>query len=193
MSTVRLFTAVDAPESICEELDALQADIQNRLTSGMRMTWVPAYDIHLTLKYLGSVEADLVDNLGNVMRDVAAAEAPFDIEVRTIGAFPAPDNPRVIWVGADPESATVLERLHEQLETRYHDGFDVDRDEHSFKPHFTLGRVKSNRAPNLVDMKSDLPDGPFGSFRVKHISLYQSELTHEGAEYTELRRAPLTG
>jgi 2'-5' RNA ligase len=193
MPMKRLFTAVDITTDIADELAGLQSAIKQRLGPGMRASWVPPEDIHLTLKFLGSVEADLVGPLGDVMRDVAGTEPPFELEVQNIGAFPTPGNPRVLWVGADPESATLLDRIHEQLETRYHDDFDIDRDEHSFQPHFTLGRIKSNRAPDLIDMKPELPDGPFGACRIKHVSMYESELTHEGAEYTEVRRAPLSG
>jgi len=189
----RLFTAVDIPDSIAEALGDLQNDIRDQLQAGMRVSWVPASDIHLTLKFLGSVEADIVDNLGDIMRDVATTEAPFELQVRHIGAFPAPNNPRILWVGADPGSGTVLSRLHDRLEQRFHDDYDIDFDEHSFKPHFTLGRVKSNRAPDLLEIKPNLPDGPFGTCKVKQISMYESELTHEGAEYTEIRRAPLSG
>lgn len=193
MGMKRLFTAVDIPDAIAEELADLQNEIRGQLQAGMRVSWVPASDIHLTLKFLGSVEADIVDKLGDLMRDVATTETPFQMQVRNVGAFPAPNNPRILWVGADPESGTVLKRLHDRLEQRFHHDYDIDFDEHSFKPHFTLGRVKSSRAPNLVEIKPNLPDGPFGTCKVKQISMYESELTHEGAEYTEIRRAPLSG
>lgn len=192
MSTKRLFYAIDLSDPVLDELEDLQDRFREHVPGGARIRWTPRENIHLTLKFLGSMEADLVGELGDVMDDLVADLDPFSMTVTGLGAFPHPKNPRILWVGADDESSETLATLHRNLESAL-EPYDVDRDNHAFKAHITYGRVKSSKSPNLNAVESELPAGPFGTTQIEDVALYESELSPSGSEYTVLHRSPLEG
>ncbi len=187
----RLFVAIDLPDDIVSGIQSLQDDFRSQLDGSMRMRWTPPENIHLTLKFLGATESDLVDPVGEVLEDHASRVAPFEMTVGGLGAFPRPNNPRVLWVDVDSESNERLVDVHDHFEDELKERFNIERDEHPYKAHVTFGRVKSSRSPNLARLENQLPQGPFGSFEVDEWVLYESERTPDGAEYTIIRRAPL--
>ena len=190
MSTKRLFYAIDLSEDVLDELQDLQAQYQRQIPDKVRIRWTPRENLHLTLKFLGSMEADLIGELADLMDELAADFDPFTMTVAGLGAFPHPKNPRILWAGVDDDSSAQLATLHRRLEDAL-DPYDVDRDNHPFKAHITYGRVKSNNAPSLKKVEPDLPDGPYGDATVADVVLYESELSPDGSTYTVLHRSPL--
>jgi 2'-5' RNA ligase len=190
MSTKRLFYALELSDEVLDELQALQSDFQPHIPEGVRVRWTPRENLHLTLKFLGSTEADLVGELGDRMDELVADLSQFSMTVEGIGAFPHPHHPRILWTGIDPSSSETLSELHRNLESAL-DPYDIERDEHAFKAHITFGRIKSNKAFDLNDLLPSVSDGPFGETRVEEVVLYESELTQDGSNYTALHRSPL--
>ena len=68
--TLRLFIAVPIPNAVVRFLKNMRAALQH---PGMNIRWVPVENIHLTLKFLGDIEAASVDPVAERMD--AAAEA----------------------------------------------------------------------------------------------------------------------
>ncbi len=190
MSTKRLFYALDLSDKVLDELQDLQSEFRPHIPSGVRVRWTPRENMHLTLKFLGSTEADLVGELGDLMDELVTDLSPFSMTVGDIGAFPHPHHPRILWTGVDKSSSETLSELHRSLESAL-DPYDVERDEHAFKAHITFGRVKSNKAFDLGDLLHEVSEGPFGETRVENVVLYESELTQDGSNYTVLHRSSL--
>lgn len=187
----RLFFAIDLSEDVVEGLGRLQEEFDAHLGNAVRVRWTPAENLHLTLKFLGATEKDLIESVAAEMDEIAADAAPFEMTVRGIGAFPHPGHPRILWAGVDESSAAELTEMHGALEDRLAGRFEVDRDDHDFQAHVTFGRVKSSRAPDLPGLRSDLPEGPFGEVAVDEVVLYESELDDSGASYRVLHRSKL--
>ena len=55
--------------------------------------------IHLTLKFLGGVEAEKVPEVVDAVGKVSGKAAPFSLHTVEIGGFPWEDRARVVWVG----------------------------------------------------------------------------------------------
>jgi 2'-5' RNA ligase len=189
----RLFAAIDLSREVVDSIQSLQKAFREQLDASMRIRWTPPENMHVTLKFLGATEADLVDPVGEMLESHAASIEPFEMEVAGLGAFPRPNQPRVLWAGIDAASNDRLRRFHESFEGELEESFDIDEDEHAFEGHVTFGRVKSSHSPNLAELESQLPRGPFGAFEVDEFLLYESERTPDGAEYTIIRRASLGG
>jgi RNA 2',3'-cyclic 3'-phosphodiesterase len=185
--TVRAFIAVE----ISEGSRAALAELATRLKrTEAGVSWTRPGSIHLTLRFLGDIAADRVDEIAAAMNEACQGLAPIPVELGGWGTFPANKRPRVIWVGLTSGAAplaTLFVRLETALVAR---GFGpADK---PFSPHLTLGRVKSgqNLASALKVMESHAGRS-LGAFTADRIILFQSELHPTGAVYTKLRQAPL--
>ncbi len=70
------------------------------------LRWAEPEGWHLTLAFLGSVDADTVPAITDAVVGVAAAHAPMVIPTGRLGAFPRPGSARVLWYGiGDPDGA----------------------------------------------------------------------------------------
>jgi 2'-5' RNA ligase len=146
-------------------------------------------NLHVTLKFLGQVEAARVESIAAALERVGARTPAFELAVRGLGAFPAPARARVVWAGLEP--AARLAALAADVDTALATlGFA--RESRPFAAHVTLGRVReSRRNPSLADALAR--PAPCGRLPVSRLSLMRSELHPRGARYTELAGVLLAG
>lgn len=152
---------------------------------------MPPERYHMTLRFMGDVSPDLVEDL------VAAAQAleaeqPFRATLGNLGAFPRRASPRVYWVSV---KARALPRLRELLDAALlARGFPARA--RRFQPHLTLGRARRRGStPPLRRERATLPSSDAGSlaFGVRAIDLVQSELFPTGPRYANIHRVVLSG
>jgi 2'-5' RNA ligase len=186
----RLFIAVDLAIPVVERLAVLQRQLDERLDGGVRIKWTRPQNIHMTLKFLGDTDEAMVPMLRDVLSNLVGPLFPFEVESRGIGCFPRPDNPRIIWAGFDDDGAEVLSLLQQALE-RDLDELGIPKDQRAFKPHVTLGRVKSRQKPSLDHLFQGLRGTSWGNSYIKDFILFESRLDHTGATYHVLDRFPL--
>lgn len=191
MSVIRAFIAIDLPLDVQECLDQVSELMQNQLP-GIPVRWVPAENIHLTLKFLGDVSPNNIDVLAEILRAEALSQGPMEISVGQMGAFPKIRRPRVIWVGVEaPQELLSMQRSIDLQTARV--GYAPDR--RKFSPHLTLGRVSRNASPKEVSqigkVLSEQKIGFLGVARVRAVHLFRSDLKPGGAVYTKLFTAPL--
>jgi 2'-5' RNA ligase len=106
----------------------------------------------------------------------------FSITFGSIGVFPKPNSPRVIWIGVT-DGINELEKLAEMIRSKLSDiGFSPDK---KFKPHVTIFRVK-NKIEDLPSKLEKFSSCSFGKQLVSEIKLKKSELTYQGPIYTDL-------
>lgn len=184
---MRTFIAVD----LAPELKANLQDLVRRLKGkGGDVKWVGPHGLHLTLKFLGEISPEEARTVETVLRDVAGRHAAFPVEVKGTGVFPpGAKNPRVLWT--DIEAGPVLAALQKDLELELEKaGFP--REERPFRPHLTLGRVKSSRGmPDTLAELERHREAAFGRMIVSRLTFFQSTLRPTGAEYSVLAEAEL--
>ena len=180
-AVIRCFVAVEIPASI----QALMKPVQTHLQSQIRKaSWTKPGNFHLTLKFLGDVRPEAINDISEAIERVTDTHSPFSIAFGGIGAFPNLARPRVIWMGIK-QGASTVSHLAEAVNLELaHLGFSTDN---RFHPHLTLARLRT--AMNLEPLKNilrkyDTIDG--GSMRVSKIALMQSQLHPNGAIYTPL-------
>ena len=193
MSVIRAFIAIDLPPDVQECLEQVSTKLQAEIGE-KAVRWVPVPNIHLTLKFLGDVSVNNLHVLQEILIAEAAHQAPLEISVGRVGAFPKIRRPRVIWVGVEaPSELLTLQRSIESRTARV--GYPVD--EREFSPHLTLGRVSRNASPQEVrqigDVLSASKIGFLGVARVQSVHLYKSDLLPSGAVYTKMFTAPFGG
>jgi 2'-5' RNA ligase len=183
---MRTFLAIDLPDQIKAELDKIQKRLKPKI-EGVR--WTRPEGIHLTLKFFGWVLGEDCANISNTVKTAIKGVKPFTLELGTIGAFPGPTRPRVIWIGLGGQSEALidlqmnLDRIFEQI------GFPPE--DRTFQPHLTLGRIKvPGTAVGFAKVLEEGRDYKAGSFRCEGLTLFRSDLRPDGAIYTKLEEYP---
>ena len=178
---IRSFIAVDMTDNaVLQRIVDCQTELAR---TGADLKLVEPENIHATLRFLGEVQAPLLDQ---VRRELAQlAFQPFTVELRGVGAFPNPRRPNVVWVGIT-KGGEELQGIFSRLEPRLRGlGFPADRK--GFSPHITISRVKSGRNRDaLYSSITDLSDKEFGSMTVESIRLKKSILTPKGPVYSTI-------
>jgi RNA 2',3'-cyclic 3'-phosphodiesterase len=181
---MRAFVAIFPPSEIRAATVARAREAVRHL--GDRVRWPKPENVHLTLKFLGDVREEALDDLCAALGETCARHAPFDVSVTKLGAFPSARRARILWasVGA---SSDLLRALVADLDATLAPlGFK--REERAFVPHLTLGRVRGR--PASLDLPPDAQDL---GFRVRRVELMKSTLTPEGAVYRTVRAFALRG
>jgi len=175
---MRTFIAVDLDPELKK---ALQDVILKLKKTGADVRWVNFQGMHLTLKFLGEVGQDKLAAVESVLRAAAASNSRFPLVLKGTGTFPHGKSPRVIWAGIDehPALLALQKTLEDELER---EGFP--REEREFHPHLTLGRVKGQSGVRDALLELDkYREIPFGEMTARKVTLFESVLKPEGAEY----------
>ncbi len=176
MNRLRAFLAIHlsvaVTRKIAEEVDRLRKGVQ------ARVNWVPPANLHLTLRFLGSIDENLIDGIEVRLKKVAARHPPFEARARGLGQFGG----HVLWVGVDGGEA--LMKLQKDVEQAMVElGFA--REEKPFHPHITVGRVKEG---HVGEWKSETE---LGASQVGEIVVYESRTHKAGVEYVARARVAL--
>jgi 2'-5' RNA ligase len=182
---MRLFVAVDVPSSLKEELDRTVCEPLRPCFPDGR--WTRPEGRHLTLKFLGEVPSERVEDIGVALAHAVSGHRRFTAGFERAGGFPNLRRPRVVWVGlgegAEPMAALAadVDRSLEPL------GFEAEK--RPFTGHLTLCRIK---VPKRVDAVPEV-EVPADGFEVRDVVLFRSQLNPKGARYTALKRFALGG
>jgi 2'-5' RNA ligase len=188
---VRLFVAVDLAPAVVAQAQSLIAELRQRaeaVAPRARITWIPPALMHLTIRFIGQVgDGDLPAIVDALRRPVAMA--PFDLDVRGVGAFPVKGPPRVLWAGLTSgmdELCAVEVDVSARLQQ-----LGIAPDERVFSPHLTLGRVRDAAGLRTSTLLAGLAQQPVGTSRIDAITLFESQLSPKGPTYVPLLRTPL--
>lgn len=132
---LRLFVACPMPDEAKRALSQVQEDLRRARFSELR--FVRREAIHITLKFLGSVQAASV---GDITRALESAIEPFELRLTLdrLGGFGGA-RLRVVWVGLGGD-VEPLARLAGRVEGVL-EPLGFPREGRPFAPHVTLSRV----------------------------------------------------
>jgi len=184
---IRLFIAIEIEKRIKERiLDYLKH--LKKADTGVR--WVAYENIHITVKFLGNIDAKMLPALINSIDNVLSCFSPFRIQIGNVGAFPTVKKPRILFVCIQDKENNLL-KIFERLEKGIEE-YGIKRDTKNYVGHITIGRTKSQKnLRKLIDLLQADSDRFFGQEKVRHISLIQSELTPDGPIYTTIKKFQL--
>jgi RNA 2',3'-cyclic 3'-phosphodiesterase len=194
---IRAFLAVELPQELRAELAALQQELKQRIELEMkrevRISWVQPNKMHLTIKFLGDMDEQVVDPLLGAIEHAIGREPSVHVPFERVGTFPRPYSPRVLWAGPSEnwEQGTEAKRIaeiHSAIEQGC-EGVGFLRETKSFSPHLTLARIKAGeRLVGAALAKSGVLDRPCisSSLTMGSVVLMKSELQPTGSIYTKL-------
>ena len=169
---MRVFVAVFPPSEVRREALAWT----RRWSSDDRVRWARPENVHLTLKFLGDVRTEALDDIHAALGEVCAQHAPFDASLAELGAFPSVRGARILWIGVGAGSNRLRSLAADVDDALAPLGFEGEK--RPYVPHLTLGRVRG-RPLNL-----DLPSGAeVTGFQVRRVELTESRLAADGASY----------
>ena len=181
---IRTFIAIELSEEIHKELGTL---IEQLRPIPGKINWVEPENVHLTLKFLGDITPEQIEQIKTVMNKAKPDFAPFVLSLAALGAFPKLNYPRVIWVGIKKGSAESIKLANIFEEALAKIGFPKEK--RAFHPHLTLGRIKliEDRQAYRKIMEK-IPQVPSVETQVEEITLFQSRLTPKGSIYTAIHK-----
>jgi 2'-5' RNA ligase len=183
---VRLFVAVEVPAAVRDDLAALVNELRalESKSSAKRLRWVRPENLHVTLKFIGSVPPEKLDVICAELSRVRS-DRPVELRFRGLGFFPSAKRPRVLWAGmaASPNLAAIAGDIDKRLAK-----LEIPAEERAFTPHLTLARCeRSGISPALHAAVEKNAAREFGELRTNKFHLIESKLKPSGAEYTTLQ------
>ncbi len=188
---IRVFFAIELPEHVrarvgeyIAELSAPPEGEAKAPNEEPRAKWAEPAKLHITLKFLGHIEPERVQDVSAAMASAALSVPAFELRVEGTGSFPARNEPRVLWIGIRDETGS-LHRLQRHLEDQLvAKGFE--RDERPFHPHLTIARIGNPRGARSLAATHRERSFDSGPFSITGIVFMKSELRREGSRYTIL-------
>jgi 2'-5' RNA ligase len=154
-------------------------------TDGLR--WVAPEALHLTLAFIGSVDADAIDAIRAGVERVAAQHAPTTCATGRLGAFPRPGSSRVLWYGVD-DAERSLAAIAGDLERAL--GLEASE---PYRAHVTLARARRRWVELRGWIETASASAPEGTLAVRSLDLMRSHLGGGPAQYERLGTFPLGG
>ena len=189
---IRSFVAIDVTGAA---RDAVVAFLDRLRATGADVAWSRPDALHVTLKFLGSVDPERLARLGAALDAAVREQAAFTLTLRGVGAFPSLGRPTVLWIGVDaPELAALAARVDDAARA---EGFAPEA--RVFHPHLTLGRIRDDRRRRRGGALPAERRGAleaerttvFGVVEIADVILFRSDLGARGARHTPLVRFPL--
>jgi RNA 2',3'-cyclic 3'-phosphodiesterase len=189
MAKTRTFIAVEAVDGVHAQA---QAAIERLRPLASNVKWVEPENLHWTLQFLGDLKDEEIAEVCRRVQKVVTKVEPFSLTAASVGAFPKPDKPRVLWLGAGEGSQQFCDleaAIEENLSSM---GFRGEN--RQFVPHLTLGRV--GPGPGNADLGpalEDLANFAGGQMFVDEVTVYASEPQRSGPKYVPLAHLKLGG
>jgi RNA 2',3'-cyclic 3'-phosphodiesterase len=179
----RLFAGIELDERTRAACAAASATLQK---AGFVAKYESPEKLHVTLAFLGNVEATRVTRIAAALQRAAAQSPRFSIELDKLGAFPHERKPHVIYVGSRNQGEryrSLSANLRKELAEL---GFAFTDDAVA---HVTIARVKESKRPlPLVELQ------PI-SLRLKQVSLFESifDKTRNTSRYDIIETVKMSG
>ena len=145
-------------------------------SSRLRMT--ADENLHITLKFLGSVEETHLAVIENTLQQIATRHKRLGLGRRGIGKFK-----NSIWVGAEttPELLALVGELNMAFAT-----LGISQAEEKYVPHITVARHKQLDEGHFAKLKTAFGSELFKEFNAPTITLFRSDTLPKGARYTAI-------
>ncbi len=178
----RLFVALVPPAPVRAEVAALATPLKD-------VRWVPADNVHLTLRFIGETPADKQERYEQALTRVRVE--PFILPVGGVGLFPTRGPAKVLWAGVGHGHPRLYQLRKQVDETLL--SVDAGLAMPGFHPHFTVARLgELHEAKPLAHFLENHAGYEAPPFRVTGFHLMESVLLPGRAPaYRSVREFPL--
>lgn len=184
--SLRLFVAVEIPLDVRNALYKYAQEVGRGLSTAK---WVPASNMHLTLKFLGSCREEQLAPIVEQLKTAAQRVKPFMFSLNIPGGFPSKKRARVFWAGTQDDIGDFVS-LAGRCD-KFVSALGFERETRDFHPHLTLARFKVPQDISQIIEMAELPSEVTGPVEVKELVLFRSHLSPKGPTYEKVAVIPL--
>jgi 2'-5' RNA ligase len=150
-----------------------------------KIRWVNPHNLHLTLRFLGETNTELIPQISAELSNVALETKTFTINLTGVGVFRSVSYPRVLWVGIEKNED--LQELKNMVDYSLKNvGFAVE--DKSYIPHLTLGRMKRINNRNMLrNLLKEYGEEKLQVLHAESMIFYESKLSEDGPEYIPIK------
>ena len=182
---MRVFIALNLPNDILLKLSYLQELLKETQAN---VLWVKPTNLHITLRFLGESDENLLKEACLAVRKTAKINNCFTASLAELGVFPDARKPHIIWVGLK-KGKDQIKLLAASLDETLKE-FGLAQENHEFSAHITIGRIKSGLnfktlTEKITSLRLYFADTPT-HFKIDKITLFRSKLAAGGAVYEAL-------
>ena len=182
----RLFIAIALPEAVRHAIEKAQDELHAAVPA-KSIRWTRSEQFHLTMRFLGGVDAQQVDRLSDAVRRACAGSGVLQLRAARIGVFPGSRRPRVVWAGVDDRDGR-LAKLQHSIEAATN-AFTDEPPQETFTGHITLARcrdINHSEASTLISLVQTMADTSFGNWTAGSVDIVRSQPTPQGSRYTTI-------
>ena len=159
----------------------------------LNVKWVDPNHTHITLHFFGQIPRGDVTELVKSIAPIVQKSPPFRVSIREVGFFPNPFKPHIVWLGVSGETAKII-TLQAEIENCLRvQGYPTE--DRTFVPHITIGRCQKHKVVKRIGSDKNESDAIFQSEPeqlIRHLILFESILTPQGAKYVPLETLHLS-
>ncbi|MDR3687521.1 MAG: RNA 2',3'-cyclic phosphodiesterase [Coriobacteriia bacterium] len=183
MSKTRCFVAVELPDVVRVRLDQARIALVAQAPEWGAEKWVALHNVHLTLKFLGSLGEDDMLRMRRSLAEELAGVLAFSVDVTGLDAVPRTARCSMLWARlGDPTArcANLASRVEAAAVA-----CGLPREDRPFAPHVTLARARKPRplATDALTSADAVLRHPPLSMSVLSATLFASTLTRTGPVY----------
>jgi 2'-5' RNA ligase len=178
---MRSFIALEFDDELKSRLDFIQRKLKYSSSKG---SWINSNNFHMTLKFLGEIDSNHIDDIGRLLDNISGRFNPIRLSFDELGVFRNGGEIRVLWIGTKGE-IDILNNLYKELENEMLNlGFKKEKRE--FKPHITLARnVVFDK--KLFEVKELIDKDLNYNFVLDRITLMKSEEIMKKRIYSQIK------
>ena len=182
----RCFVAVELPDPARAAVIRYLRELRPTVSG---VAWTRPESLHLTLAFLGDVPVPVIPDLRLRLATALARSERFAARVVGVGAFPSLVRPQVLWVGVEAPAVGGLAAAVRGACI----AAGLPHDDRRFRPHVTIGRVRTRRVGSDLALLARDGERDFGTAEIERVVLYRSQLGAGGARHSPLATFPLGG
>ncbi|MBN2596088.1 MAG: RNA 2',3'-cyclic phosphodiesterase [Marinifilaceae bacterium] len=178
MKTKRIFVAIkiDNTHQINELFRQVGVDLDEE-----RIKWVDKNGLHITLLFLGETDIEEIAVITDKLKTIGGDFDAFRLNLKSIGAFPSIEHPRILWAGINSTSGLYELQMKIFIQLKK----EKVTDDYKYTPHLTIGRIKGG-VKNPEKIKKcllKLKDWEDSDLLIDKFVLMESLLTKDGPVY----------
>ena len=175
----RIFIGLQFPSSVCDELKNLKGGV-------IGANWVSYENYHLTLRFLGECDNDLLDDIYLALSQIRTCS--FTLQIQGVNHFKKKGVIKSLWVGTVKNPSLIM--LKKEIDLMLQK-INIKKEGRAFYPHVTLAKLFRPRLSEVTFFEQINNLFCSKKIPIDHITIFESHSLKGGSMYQPLTKIPL--